>query len=200
MLLWNLYKEIKGEDKNALNKLFVESQQYSNWLKRLLVINNKDCLDPNITKYDEIVRGYDIKALKDKQYIRLTPRLEFPEHEDIKSYVFVSFDNFTTNSENILFRDCMVNFNIICHPNHWELDGLQVRPLMIAGYIDGILNLSKLSGVGKFIFLGCQELVLNQELAGYVLSYQAVHFTEDDAKLEDLSSKWVMDINLLSQD
>ena len=172
-----------------LNKLFVESQQYSNWLKRLLVINNKDCLDPNITKYDEIVRGYDIKALKDKQYIRLTPRLEFPEHEDIKSYILISFDNFTTNGVNNRFRDCMVNFDIICHTNHWELDGLRVRPLMIAGYIDGILNFNKLSGVGEFIFLGCQELILNQELAGYTLSYEAVHFTEDDAKLEDLSSK-----------
>lgn len=172
-----------------LNKLFVESQQYSNWLKRLLVINNKDCLDPSITQYDNIVEGYDIKALHDKQYIRLTPRLEFPEHENVKSYILISFDNFTTNGANERFRDCMVNFDILCHTNHWELDGLRVRPLMIAGYIDGILNFSKLSGVGEFIFLGCQELILNQELAGYSLSYQAVHFTEDDAKLEALSSK-----------
>ena len=172
-----------------LNKLFVESQQYSNWLKRLLIINNKDCLDPNITQYDNIVAGYDIKALHDKQYIRLTPRLEFPEHENVKSYILISFDNFTTNGANERFRDCMVNFDILCHTNHWELDGLRVRPLMIAGYIDGILNFSKLSGVGEFIFLGCQELILNQELAGYSLSYQAVHFTEDDAKLEVLSSK-----------
>ena len=172
-----------------LNKLFVESQQYSTWLKRLLVINNKDCLDPSITQYDNIVKGYDIKALHDKQYIRLTPRLEFPEHENVKSYILISFDNFTTNSANERFRDCMVNFDILCHTNHWELDGLRVRPLMIAGYIDGILNFSKLSGVGQFIFLGCQELILNQELSGYSLSYQAVHFTEDDAKLEALSSK-----------
>ena len=172
-----------------LNKLFIESQQYSNWLKRLLIINNKDCLDPSITQYDNIVKGYDIKALHDKQYIRLTPRLEFPEHENVKSYILISFDNFTTNSANERFRDCMVNFDILCHTNHWELDGLRVRPLMIAGYIDGILNFSKLSGVGQFIFLGCQELILNQELAGYSLSYQAVHFTEDDAKLKALSSK-----------
>ena len=60
---------------------------------------------------------------------------------------------------------------------------------MIMGYIDGILNLSKLSGVGEFVFLGAQELILDQNLAGYTLSYEAVHFTEDDAKLEDLASK-----------
>ena len=172
-----------------LNKLFVESQQYSNWLKRLLIVNNKDCLDPDITRYDDIVRGYDVKALHDKQYIRLTPRLEFPEHEDVKSYILISFDNFTTNSANERFRDCMVNFDIICHTKQWQMENFRVRPLMIAGYIDGILNLKKLSGVGKFVFLGCNELILDSNMAGYTLSYEAVHFTEDDAKLEALSSK-----------
>lgn len=172
-----------------LNKLFVESGPYSNWLKRLLIINTPDCLDPKITKYDDIVNKYSVKDLIDKRYIRTTPRLEFNEHEDVQSYILISFDNFTTNSNNILFRDCMVNFDVICHTNQWEMAGFRSRPLMIMGYIDGILNLSKLSGVGEFVFLGAQELILDQNLAGYVLSYEAVHFTEDDAKLEELSSK-----------
>lgn len=172
-----------------LNKLFIEGQQYSNWLKRLLIINTADCLDPNITRYDEIVNSYSIKDLKDKQYIRLTPRLQFDEHADVQSYILISFDNFTTNSVNERFRDCMVNFDIICHTKQWDLQGFRIRPLMIAGYIDGILNFNKLSGVGEFIFLGCNELILNENLAGYSLNFEAVHFTEDDAKLEDLSSR-----------
>ena len=172
-----------------LNKLFTESRPYSNWLKRLLIINTPDCLDMSITKYDNIVNQYSVKDLMDKDYIRTTPRLEFNEHEDVQSYILLSFDNFTTNTNNILFRDCMVNFDIICHTKQWKLEGYRVRPLMIMGYIDGILNLSKLSGVGEFVFLGAQELILDQNLAGYTLSYEAVHFTEDDAKLEALSSK-----------
>lgn len=172
-----------------LNKLFTESKPYSNWLKRLLIINTPDCLDMSIVKYDNIVKQYSVKDLMDKGYIRTTPRLEFNEHEDVQSYILLSFDNFTTNSKNILFRDCMVNFDIICHTKQWDLQNFRVRPLMIMGYIDGILNLSKLSGVGEFVFLGAQELILDQNLAGYTLSYEAVHFTEDDAKLEDLASK-----------
>ena len=172
-----------------LNKLFVESRPYSNWLKRLLIINTPDCLDTNITKYDKIVEQYSVKDLKDKSYIRTTPRLEFNEHEDVQSYILLSFDNFTTNSNNVLFRDCMVNFDIICHTKQWEMNDYRIRPLMIMGYIDGILNLSKLSGVGEFVFLGAQELILDPNLAGYTLSYSAIHFTEDDAKLEELSSK-----------
>ena len=172
-----------------LTKLFVESQQYSNWLKRLLIINTPDCLDTSIKKYDDIVNSYSIKDLIDNQYIRQTPRLEFNEHEDVMSYILLSFDNFTTNGVNERFRDCMVTFDIICHTKQWEMNDFRIRPLMIAGYIDGILNFNKLSGVGKFVFLGCQELILDSNLAGYTLSYSAVHFTEDDAKLEALSSK-----------
>lgn len=172
-----------------LNKLFKESKPYSNWLKRLLVINTPDCLDPNITKYDRIVDGLSVKDLIDQQYLRLTPRLELSEHEDVQSYVLLTFDNFVTNAVNPRFRDCIVNFDIICNTKQWELEDFRTRPLMIAGYIDGILNFSKLSGVGEFIFLGCQELLLDENLAGYTLMYSAVHFTEDDAKLEELSSK-----------
>ena len=172
-----------------LNRLFVDGKQYSRWLKRLLIINTKDCLDQNVTKYDEIVDKISIADLIEKQYIRTTPRLEFNEHEDVQSYILLSYDNFTTNPANDQFRDCMINFDIICHTKQWDLDGLRVRPLMIAGYIDGILNLGKLSGVGETVFLGCNELILDQNLAGYTLSYQVVHFTEDDAKLEELSSK-----------
>lgn len=172
-----------------LNRLFIDGKQYSRWLKRLLIINNKDCLDKNITKYDDIVDKFSVSDLIDKQYIRTTPRLELNEHEDVQSYILLNFDNFTTNSVNNQFRDCIINFDIICHTKQWDLNDLRVRPLMIAGYIDGILNLGKLSGVGETVFLGCNELILDQNLAGYTLSYQVVHFSEDDAKLEALASK-----------
>ena len=105
-----------------LNKLFVDSQNYSRWLKILLIINTKDCLDTSITKYDEIVDRYSVAELHKKQYIRTTPRLEFNEHEDVQSYILVSFDNFTTNSHNQEFRDCMINFDIICNTKQWDLD------------------------------------------------------------------------------
>ncbi|MBO7694657.1 MAG: hypothetical protein J6T10_18730 [Methanobrevibacter sp.] len=172
-----------------LNRLFIDGKQYSRWLKRLLIINNKDCLDKNITKYDDIVDKFSVSDLIDKQYIRTTPRLELNEHEDVQSYILLNFDNFTTNSVNNQFRDCIINFDIICHTKQWDLNDLRVRPLMIAGYIDGILNLGKLSGVGETVFLGCNELILDQNLAGYTLSYQVVHFSEDDAKLEALASQ-----------
>lgn len=175
--------------KLILNKLFVESGQYGDWLKKLLIINQPNCLQSNLIEYDNIVRQYSVKDLFDKSYIRLTPRLEFGEHENVQSYIMLTFDNFTSNGTDPKYRDCMINFDILCNTKQWQLDDFRIRPLMIAGYIDGILNLKKLSGIGELVFLGCNELLLDPNLAGYTLSYQAVHFTEDDKKLEDLSSK-----------
>lgn len=172
-----------------LRKLFVESNPYSNILKRLLVVNARDCLDMSETRYDKVIADYNVKKLHEEQYIRTNPKLLLDEHADIKSYILISFDNFTTNYENEEFRDCIVNFDVICHTDYWDLEGFKERPLAICGYIDGILNRQRLSGVGEFIFVSGHELILSPELAGYTLSYRAVHFTEDDKKFSEMSSK-----------
>ena len=101
------------------------------------------------------------------------------EHEEVKSYLIFSFDNFITNKTNPQFRDCSVYIDILCHTDCWDLGNFRVRPLKIAGYIDGILNNTRLSGIGTFQFLGCNELVLDETLSGYTLSYAAIHGTDD---------------------
>ena len=90
-----------------------------------------------------------------------------------------AFDNFKTNIQNPQFRDCTVYIDILCHTDYWDLGNFRSRPLKIAGYIDGILNNTKLSGIGTFQFLGCNELVLDETLSGYTLSYEAIHGTDD---------------------
>lgn len=65
------------------------------------------------------------------------------------------------------------------------MDDFQIRPLKIAGYIDGILNNSKLTGIGELNFMGCNELVLDEVLSGYTLSYRAIHGSDDRIPDED---------------
>lgn len=163
-----------------LRKLFVENRPYSDELKRLLVINTKDCLD-NLTNenYLKKLREMSVARMRELGYIKLEPKISFPEHEDIKSYIIMSFDNFYTSKTNPQFRDCTVNFDILCHNDYWDIGDYRLRPLKICGYIDGILNNTKLTGIGTFQFAGCQELILDENLSGYMLSYQAVHGTDD---------------------
>lgn len=167
------------DSETILKKLFIESRPYSDILKRLLVINTKDCMDETNVKYKEKIDSMSIKKLIDEGYIRLQPKLHLGEHEEVKSYILISFDSFTMNSTNPEFRDCIINFDIICHTDHWDLGDYKQRPLKICGYIDGLLDDSKLSGIGTLHFAGCNQLVLNENLTGYTLSYFAIHGSDD---------------------
>ena len=164
-----------------LRKLFIESHPYSEILKRLLVINTKDCLDNTESEtIKEKMKEMTLAKLRQEGYIKLEPKIAMPEHEEVKAYIIMSCDNFTPNgTNNPYYRDCTINFDIICHLDYWDLGNYRIRPLKIAGFIDGILNEAKLSGIGTFNFLGCNELVLNEDLAGYTLSYRAVHGNDD---------------------
>lgn len=163
-----------------LRKLFVESQPYSDDLKKLLVINMKDCLDNKDSEiYRNAIKDMSLSKLRQDGYIKLEPKIKMPEHEEIKNYLIFAFDNFRTNASNPQFRDCTVYIDVLCHSDYWDLGDFRLRPLKICGYIDGILNNARLSGIGTFQFLGCNELVLDETLSGYTLSYAAIHGTDD---------------------
>ena len=172
-----------------LKKLFIESQPFSNDLKRLLVINAKDCLDnKDSIVYQNAVKDMSLAKLRDQGYIKFEPKINMSEHEEVKSYLAFTFDNFRPNLNNPQFRDCNIYIDVLCHTDYWDLGKFRVRPLKICGYIDGILNNAKLSGIGTFQFLGCNQLVLDETLSGYTLSFAAIHGTDD---LLPSSHDWV---------
>lgn len=171
-----------AEDQETIwRKLFVESRPYSDMLKKLLIINTPDCLDRTQDQYQRKIEQYSIKDLHDNQYIKATPKLSFGEHEEVKSYIMLDFDDFSP-SENPRYRNCVISFTIISQLDYWELDDYQLRPWMIAGYVDGIMNDTRLSGIGKLQFLGAQQLVLNEYLGGVMLRYSASHSEADDSQ------------------
>lgn len=163
-----------------VKKLFFDSRPYSDYLKRLLLINTKDCIDDMTNPiYLNKIKEYSVAKLRDDQYIRLEPKIRFEENEDVKSYLVITFDNFTPNASNPYYRDCTIMIDIICHTDYWDIGNYRLRPLRIAGYIDGILNGTKMSGIGKLEFAGCNELVLSENLSGYCLMYTATHGVDD---------------------
>lgn len=162
-----------------LKLLFVQSRPYSEVLKRLLVINTKDCLDNEDSQaINAKLQEMSLAKLRQEGYIKLEPKIKMEEHAEVKSYIIITLDNFapTLNPE---YRDCTISFDIICHTDQWDLGNYRVRPLKIAGYIDGILNNARLTGIGTLKFMGCNELVLNENLSGYTLIYSAVHGNDD---------------------
>lgn len=169
------------DTESIIRKLFVDSRPYSDLLKRLLLINTSDCLNDMTNQvYIEKIKNTSISDLREQGYIRLEPKIKLKENEEVKSYLVISFDNFVPNATNPEFRDCVVMIDIICHTDYWDVGNFRLRPLKIAGYIDGILNECKLSGIGTLQFLGCNEIVLSEELSGYCLMYSAIHGSDDE--------------------
>ena len=167
------------DTETIIKKLFVDSKPYSDLLKRLLLINTKDCLTDLVNPvYNDIIKHTSIQDLRDKGYIRLEPKILMGENEEVKSYIRLSFDHFTP-SKNDYFRDCIIEIDILCHPEYWDIGNFRLRPIKIAGYIDGILNNNKLSGIGTLNFAGMNELILDENLCGYCLMYAATHGNDD---------------------
>ena len=188
--------------KVLLEKLFVESRPYSDRLKKLLVINNPDCLVDK-EQYQKIIDSFSVARLIKEGYIRLNPKIQRGTHEEIKSYIIISFDNFSSNRISPRYMDYTIHFDIVCYNDAWVLNNLAIRPLMICGYIDGILNsLSddnkkfqkdhqskiKLSGIGEYNFIGANEVVLNEDLSMYSLTYRGVHLSQDFESLGMINS------------
>lgn len=139
-------------------------------LQRLLYYTSKDALQqPKLTEDQKIeLFGKNIKVVP-KLYVDGT----------VLNYIIISFDNFVP-SGNPEFRDNVIEFDIICHFDQWQLNDLSLRPYKIAAEIDSMFNDQRLTGIGLLQFLSGSQIVLNDEFAGFCLMYEAVHGGEDE--------------------
>ena len=174
-------------------KLFIESRPYSDKLKKLLIINTPNCLDETQVQFQEIIDNYNLQDMKDKQFLKNVPKLSFGEHEEVKSYILLEFDDFLP-TDNPYYRNCTISFTIVSHLDYWELEDYKLRPYQIAGYIDGLLNNTKLSGIGVLQFMGASEIVFNEYLGGIVLRYMSTHGNADDSEKLDNSKPAPQDL------
>ena len=138
-------------------------------LKRLLFYNSKDALRrPNI--------GEDETLELINKNIKIVPKLYVDG--TVLSYIIINFDKFIP-SANTEFRDNIIEFDIICHFDQWQLEDFALRPYKIAAEIDSMFNNTHLTGIGDLQFIGATQTVLTDEFAGVCLLYEATHGGED---------------------
>ena len=129
-------------------------------------------------------------------FIMVQNKKDFCQQRPEKTYKGAT--SYIGDENNIVFRDYNITFDIVCYNDAWVLDDYKIRPLAICGYIDGILNSIsqrenlykrqiKLTGIGQYQFLACNEQVLNEDLSMYTLAYRGIHFTEDLNKVGQVS-------------
>ena len=138
-------------------------------LKKLLYYTTKDCLDQKPVSEDQTLEILE-------KNIKMVPKLYVDG--SVLNYIIISFDNFT-NSGNPEFRDNIIEFDIICHFDQWQLKDFQLRPYRIAAELDSMFDKKRLTGIGTLQFLGANQMILTDEYAGICLMYQATHGEED---------------------
>ena len=139
-------------------------------LKKLLYYTVPDALKrPNLTQEES--QELFLKNIK------MVPKLYVDG--SVLNYIIVSFDNFIPNRTNPEFRDNVIEFDIICHFDQWQMDDFKLRPYRIAAEIDSMFDKTHLTGIGLLEFAGGSQIILTDEYAGFCLLYRAVHGEED---------------------
>lgn len=139
-------------------------------IKKMLYYTTSDCLNrPAVTDQ----QTYDMFG----KNIKLIPKLTVDK--SVLNYIIISFDNFVPNATNPEFRDNIIEFDIICHFDQWEMKDFQLRPYRIAAELDSLLDNKHLTGIGTLHFMGANQMILTDEFAGLCLMYEAIHGEED---------------------
>ena len=143
-------------------------------LKKMLYYTSKDCmLKPKLTE-DETL------SLFGKQ-IKTIPKLYIDG--SVLNYIIISFDNFSQNNTNPEFRNNIIEFDIVCHYDQWQMKDFELRPYKIAAELDSMFDGQHLTGIGELQFLGAVQTVWTDEYAGLCLMYQAIHGEEDKKRM-----------------
>lgn len=158
------------KDASLISNMLLRNER----LKKLLYYTTPDCLDRKILTEDQSLELFG-------KNIKLVPKLYVDN--SVLNYIILSFDNFTPNMTNPEFRDNIIEFDIICHFDQWQLKDFQLRPYRIAAEIDSMFDEKHLSGIGLLHFLGANQMILTDEYAGLCLMYQAIHGGEDKTKM-----------------
>ena len=150
-------------------RLLVDKMFSNNRLCNLLYYTDKNALDkPKLTEQQKLEMF--------NKNIRIVPKMYVDN--PVLNYIIISFDNFI-ESGNPEFRDNIIEFDIICHFDQWQLKDFDLRPYRIAAEIDTMLDKQKLTGIGLLEFYGAKEILLTDEFAGLCLMYRTYHGGED---------------------
>ena len=153
------------KDLGLITNLFLKNER----LKKLLHYNTRTALkEKNLTE-DESLELFGKNIL-------IVPKISVDN--EMLNYIVIKFDNFT-ETINPEFRDNLVEFDIVCNYETWQLQDFQLRPYRIMAEIDSMLNEQKLTGIGKLEFIGATFIPIDDNQGGFCLLYRAVHGEED---------------------
>lgn len=134
---------------------------------KLLYFNSADCL----TNIESIVTPQILEEVA-KENVRIIPSLEIPENKG--SYLIITFDAFTPNSNNPEFMNNLILIDVLCPSDIWMMDSYMMRPFRIMHELQGLFHEKTLNGIGKVYLLGANLLNLG-DYTGYQMAFSVIN-------------------------
>lgn len=146
-----------GQNLNIVARRLMQEET----LLRLLVNTSKDAETTPLTQEQmEAVFG---------DHIKIVPVID--KDEATKNYIVIQFGAFTPVGDDNSYKNYVISFDIICNVNNWMLKDYTPRPYKIMAEIDKVIADTKIDSVGPVQFLAAQNLIINEEMSGFTLSY-----------------------------
>lgn len=106
------------------------------------------------------------------KYIVLRPVFDF---ENKKNYNQNSVINMYITDidpiENTKGINAVIQINVVCNQDVWNLDENQIRPLVIADRIITLINNVKFTASNKIFLNSLTDLIINKKMFGYALLF-----------------------------
>lgn len=171
----SLYNEETGKTKNRQGRtkkgfesvgqnfhIIARRLMKSERLMKLLLINesNADSSTRTLTP-QEIANAFN-------DNIRTIPIID--KDTEMKNYIIIQSGGFVA-SKNEMYMDYLIMFDVVCNVRSWEMDDYTPRPYKIMQEIDNAMNQTKIDSLGPVQFYSATNLVINEEMAGFTLTY-----------------------------
>lgn len=162
--------------------LIVEKILSNQKVLKLLYYTSPDCLNKDKLTPEQIKSLFKCKIKGDPSTRQISNVPKIKIDSDKRTYLRITYDSFTPNTENTFYRDHIVEIKIACHFENWDLGDFELRPYRIAGEIDSMINNQHLTGIGLLTFIGASQEVYNEIYGGITLKYLAIRGHEDKVR------------------
>lgn len=108
-----------------------------------------------------------------EDYITLRPIFEFENKEDYMQNSMINI--YTTQilpADDIKKIDGVVQINVVCNGDKWELVDSKIRPMQLCDRIIQLVNNKKFTISNKVVFNTMTDLIISKKVYGYALLFE----------------------------
>jgi hypothetical protein len=107
------------------------------------------------------------------KYITLRPIYEFENKEDYNQNSMINlYITQASPLEDAVGVESILQINVVCNVDNWELLDDKIRPMQIANRIIKLLNNKKFTASNKLVFNGLADLIISKTMCGYALLFE----------------------------